>query len=179
MKITISQALRRISKLKGALAEALARAANGVNYHEAALPAYKFGDSIGEADRIREELVQLGSAMRITNAATKITFNDKVFTLTEATVRLQEAKSRITWLKGLNVNQQAEVISMETVYDVTTRQHVQVAKKIKCDLPEAERNKLVKTEQEAFDALNDVVETTNHSTTFDDNSGTPFAGGRI
>ena len=163
-EITISQCLRRVSKLKGDLKELLARAAAGVSHTEDAPPAFGFAESLEQAEKVREELIALETALRITNAVTKIKHNGRELTLAEATVLLQESKGRVAWYKGLRVLAQARVTTATTDYDDEGKR-IKTQVVTVCALPEAERARQVRDEQEAFDRLNDVVENTNHRTT--------------
>lgn len=162
MDMTISQALRKISKLKGTLKEQLDRAMSSVLYEEA--PAFSFTNSWEQAEAARTELVKLETALRVTNAVTKFDFRGRAVTLSEATCMLQEAKGKIAWLRTLPSQAQAErnVPSME--WDDSASKTIKTTKKITCDLPEAKRADWVKHEQDLFDALNDAVEAVNHRT---------------
>jgi hypothetical protein len=167
MDLTISQALRKIAKLKGALKEHLERAEASINFTEAEPPAFEFADSMGNADKVRAELITLESSLRHTNALTTFSHGGVTMTLSEATCRLQEHKSRIAWLQRLPSMPQ----------ESTSRDHIEyryiegrgqvagnVPKITRCALPQAKRAALVATEQEQFDSLNDAVENLNHRT---------------
>ena len=163
--MTISQALRKISKLKGALKEQLARAARSVVYTGDNVPAFSFASSSDLAEALREELILLETHLRVTNAMTAIECHGKPMTLAEATCRLQESRGKIAWLKGLDTQAQSE--RTETTYEehYRTEGRTAVIKTTKCDLPEARRAAWIQREQDFFDALNDVVEAVNHRTT--------------
>ena len=166
MDMTISQALRKISKLKGALKEQLENAQNAVVYLADNVPAFSFAGSWELAESARAELITLETSLRVTNAVTKIDFRGKPMTLTEATCRLQELRGKISWLKALPAQAQAERTEKQyarTSYN--TAEVVEIVKTTKCDLTIAKRAEWVKTEQDTFDALNDAVEAVNHRTT--------------
>mgnify|MGYP001558947994 FL=1 len=164
-KMNISQALRRQKKLKGDLKELLSRAAVSVTYDEKQPPAFSFATSLEQADATREELIHIESALRVTNARTKIEWESRSITLSEAVTRLQEMKSRISWLKEiLSVEAQTMTEKTSVEWDDLGEKRAKVQKKIKCDLPETKRVELIEKEQTAFDALNDAVETINHQT---------------
>ena len=117
MDMTISQALRAIAKLKGAYKESLERAAAGVTFDMRSKPAYDFSATLEEANKKRDELIQLEAALRVTNATTSFDYKGCNVTLTEATILLQEHKARIAWLRTLSVQPHADV-TVETVdYD--------------------------------------------------------------
>ena len=161
--MTISQCLRRVSKLKGELKELMGRASLGVQYSEDAPPAFAFWESLAQADGVRAELVGLESALRVTNANTKITFKGQEVTLSEATIILQETKGRVAWLNSLAVKAQAKTTSSHVTYD-EMGERVKVQMTTICMLPEAERARMVRDEQNSFDELNDLVENVNHRT---------------
>lgn len=161
--MTISQALRRIAKLKGAFKERLERAAASNCFFDDAPPAWSFAATLEEADIGREELIRLESMLRITNASTLIEWAGRKITLSEATCRLQEMKSRIVWLKALTVHPQTKGQQVSVVRAVDGN-YLNQARITTCVLAEENRAKAVAAEQEAFDALNDLVETANHRT---------------
>jgi len=164
--MTISQALRKISKLKGTLKEQLERAQNAVVYLADNAPAFSFTSSWEQAEAARDALIALETALRVTNAVTKFDFKGKPMTLSEATCRLQEIKGTISWVKGLRTQAQAERSETEYVsIGYNSDKAIEKTKITKCDLPEAKRAEWVKREQDQFDALNDAVEAVNHRTT--------------
>lgn len=162
MDMTISQALRKISKLKGTLKEQLDRASSSVLFEET--PAFPFMGSWEQAEAARAELIKLETALRITNAMTKFDFKGRPITLAEATCMLQEIKGKIAWLRLLPSQAQAERSVVNIEWDDTVTKQVKVMKKFTCELPEAKRADWVKREQDLFDALNDAVEAVNHRT---------------
>jgi len=163
--MTISQALRRIAKLKGSFKELQARASGSVLYSAENPPAFTFEETVSQLDKVREELTLLETALRVTNAQTSFDFRGKSMTLAEATCRLQEMRGKIAWLKSLST--QAKATRTEVSYDENyhTGQKTEIKKVTVCALPEAQKVLLVTEEQEAFDTLNDVVEAVNHRTT--------------
>lgn len=162
--MTISQALRRISKLKGQLKTQLDRAQAAVTHREDAPPAFSFGDSLEQADSLTEELVKLETALRVTNAISQVV--GVPMTLAEAICRLSEYKARIAWLKELSVRAQADTKDQAGFIRATDGSGVvqAVTVGVKCHMPEATRAAAMEKAQAAFDALNDAVETTNHRT---------------
>lgn len=162
--MTISQALRRIAKLKGTFKEQTDRAATSVNYEVNNMPAFTFGSSMEQADAACKELIAVETALRIANARTKVDFRGRSMTLAEATCVLRETKSRIAWLRALAVLPQAEVSRTKVEWDEACSKQVNVKYLLKSELPEVKRAERVQEAQETFDALNDLVETTNHHT---------------
>lgn len=162
--MTISQALRKISKLKGVLKEQLDRAERAVTYVSTDAPAFMFTESWEAAEAARAELIALETALRVTNAGTTFDFQGKGITLSEATCRLQECKGKITWLKALRSRAQASRTEVEHVAVLYSDKLVEKSVTTVCALPEGKRAEWVKAEQDFFDALNDAVEAVNHRT---------------
>jgi len=162
-EMTISQALRRIKKLKGQLAENLIRSQAGVSYRVGAPPAFAFTASVQKADAIRQELVQLESRLAVTNATARIDFHGDCPTIAFAIRQLQELKSQIAWYRALPVRAHEETSEETWDYDEGGK-HVRTQVPWKCDLPEEKRATVVDDLQDQFDRLNDAVERANHAT---------------
>jgi len=162
MALTISQALRRIKKLKGQLGEHQARAQASVTHLVEHVPAFIFSTQIEKMDVVRTELLDLETAVARANAATVLEWDGKKIALALATRTLAELKSQIAWFKALSVKAQAE--TSEEDYDYTAGGNVKVTKKFICHLPELKKAEKVTELQDRFDKLNDLVETTNHRT---------------
>lgn len=165
MPMTISQALRRISKLKHEAKEQFDRAASAVLHDASAPPAFTFTSSHELANSTIEELIKLETQLRVTNATTAFEWSGRKLTLAEATCRLQEMRGKIAWLKALPTQTQAERVEEFTsraLYDQTL---TTTKKTTLCALPEAKRAEWIKKTQDEFDTLNDAVESVNHRTT--------------
>lgn len=162
--MTLSQALRKIAKLKGELNTHLARAAQGTTYITKEAPAFGFHQSLEKANLVRDELIATETALRIANANTKVQWGARAVTLTEATCLLREYKAHISWLNALPVKarEKSELEGME--WDQVAEKHIRTKREVTCELPEAKRAEWVEREQKNFDALNDLVEATNHKT---------------
>ena len=163
MALTISQALRRIKKLKGELAVHLTRAASSNTFKAGEDPAFRFGPMMELAHTAREELIRLETQVACTNAQTMIG-KDSPITLTEATKRLRELKSQLSWYESLNCREQTETTSKEVDYDHDGPGRHYVTTVWLCDMPVAKKATRVTELQESFDRLNDAVETANHRT---------------
>lgn len=160
--LTLSQALRSIARLKGKLAEYRLRAQLAVTYRSEAKPAYVFQEMCDKARETLAELIALETRVAITNATTGCVIGGER-TLAEAIRTLQEWKGEIAWLKTLAVRDDVITADSMTEYgDDGNRKSVKIS--YTCDLPVAKRNQQIEKIQEAFDALNDLVEKTNHST---------------
>jgi len=166
MALTISQALRRIKKLKGELAVHLQRAANANTFKAGEEPAFRFGPMLELAESVRSDLIRLETDVARTNAQTGITYGGMQgsCTLTEATKRLRELKSQLAWYEGLNCREHNETTSKEVDYDHDGPGRHYVTTMWRCDMPVAQKAARVTHLQEEFDRLNDAVETANHRT---------------
>jgi hypothetical protein len=163
--MTISQLLRKISKLKGEVQEQRARAQAATVYKEKEPPAFSFEDSMCGADRAVEDLVTFEAALRRANSLTTVSLaGGKTITLSEATCRLQELKGRIAWLKTLPSQAQNKRFVDSVEYDTLAEKPHKVTTTYVCPFPEAMRSSAIRSAQEAFDSLNDLVETANHQT---------------
>jgi hypothetical protein len=98
-KITIAQALRRIKKLKGQIAEHTQRAQASVSYEKDKVPAFSFGEEMLLMKAAQLELVDLQSRVAVANAKATILDGEDVITHAEAIRRLQEIKGEIAFLK--------------------------------------------------------------------------------
>jgi hypothetical protein len=161
-ELTISQALRAIARLKGNLTKYKERAFEGVTYRLDAVPAYRFSDMMEKIDTARGDLVLLEARVAITNATTKIAFDGKQLTLTQALKQLQEFKDELAWLATLPVRPGETTKSYENVHRAGGYETVAVD--YKCDFPEARRSDRIDVVQAKFDALNDALERKNHET---------------
>jgi hypothetical protein len=164
MSMTISQALRRVKKLKGELETQLSHASTGVTFKVGKEPAFRFAPSLEKARALREELIKLETRVALTNARTTIHAPTGDMTLAEATKRLRELKSEIAWVKAINAREHAATSETERAYDYETEKHVSTTVSWACDLPVAKKEELTSSLQDSFDRLNDAVETANHRT---------------
>ena len=162
--MTISQLLRKIKKVKGEIQENRARCQAAVVYDEKEPPAFDFKASKEAADKAIAELISLETALRQANAKTNIKTPRGDISLAQATIILAELKSHIAWLRTLS-SQNHEKKSVESVeYDSVSRQPYKATHVYFCPFTEAQRAAELKTSQEEFDLLNDIVESANHRT---------------
>lgn len=162
-EMTISQALRRIKKLKGQLADHLTRAQAGVAFRVDSPPAFAFAASVEKANAVRDELLGLESRLAVTNANTSFDFDGRSVSLTASINLLQELKSQIAWYKALPVRAHEDMNEESWSYNDEGK-HVRTQVAWKCSLPEEKRAEVVERLQDRFDRLNDAVERTNHAT---------------
>jgi|SRR5208337_4548956 len=160
--LTISQALRRIKKLKGQIGEHRQRAQNSVTHLADQQPAYLFTTCREQAAVALEEMLKLQTAIAQANAKTIIDWDSKNIPLALAVRTLRELAAEIDWVKKLPVKAQDKTVETEREHD--GEKWVNIAKQFTCHLPEAKRADMAAELQDRFDKLNDIVETTNHKT---------------
>lgn len=163
-KLTIAQALRKIKKLKGQIAEHEQRAKAGVSYDVTKVPAFRFSESVKQMFSTQDEVVALESRVAVANAGNYIHDGDQRVSLAQAVRILQELKGRIAFLKGLNLRN-------ETVKDRSSEWDEDQCKTVTrvtettftSDLSEKDRDQQVKALQDRFEVLNNAVEDANHT----------------
>lgn len=161
--LTIAQALRRVKKLKGLIAEHQIRAKQGVSYVSDKVPAFRFAEEVAAIARATEELVGLESRIAVANA-TAIVCDDGVnLSLAKAIRILQETKGMITFYQGLCLREGTEK-NRESDWDDNENKSITRITEIVyiSDLSEQERDRKVKLLQNRFEALNNLVEDANH-----------------
>jgi hypothetical protein len=163
MSKTISQALRRVKKLKGELASHLDRARVAVTHRAEQVPAFAFSNCIELAAKARGEMLHLQTDIAVANSKNTVDWEGKPMSLALAARTLAELRGEIAWVKALPVKAQGSTTESEQEY--VGGQYVTVTKTFTCHLPEADQAALVERLQGKFDALNDLVETANHKTT--------------
>jgi hypothetical protein len=166
MEMSISQAIRKVKDLKGRIAKHQQNAVGAVSYAVKEPPAYAFRAELEMVDTLGKELVRIQTAIAVANATTQVEWQGQKVRLAWAVRRLEEIKGRIAWYAGLHVHAQAEsTVESWDYQDVGDKvERVKTEKKMKCDLPQVERDKVAAGLQDEFNKLNDVVETINHRT---------------
>jgi len=162
-KVTIAQALRRIKKLKGQIAEHTQRAQQSVSYDQSKKPAFRFSEEVAAIKSAQTELVDLQSRVAVANAKATVADGNDTITHAEAIRRLQEIKGEIAFLKGLNLRNEV-VKDRQQEWDDTEMKHlVRVVETTwVSDLSEKERDTQVTALQDRFETLNNTVEDRNH-----------------
>ncbi len=165
-ELTISQAIRKVNDIKGRLAKNQANASSSVLYLIKDPPAYSFKTELESAENHGRELLRLQTAIAVANAKTHVEFDGKKVLLAYAVRRLEEIKGQIKWYGELVVSNQAKKVDETMDYAEVNgiMQRVKVEREWKCELPEADRAKIVQKLQDEFNRLNDQVETVNHRT---------------
>jgi hypothetical protein len=162
--LSISQALRYASKLKGKIADARTRAASSITHKAGEETAFDFKAMLDSADTLSDELAALQGRIAVANATNSVIFEGNQISLSHAVRVLQELKGRIAWVKGLTVLQVESVEQSDVDWDDVAAKSVRKSWRMICRLPEAARAALVDQLQEKFDRLNGAVESINQVT---------------
>lgn len=165
-KLTIAQALRKIKRLKGQIAESEQRAKVGVSYESDKVPAFRYQDTVDNMFLLQDEVVALESRVAVANATHTVVVGESAAPFPLATVirTLQEIKGRIAFLKGLHLRtetvkdrtQEWDDAEMKHIMRVTETTYVS-------DLSEQARDTQIKKLQDRFEKLNNAVEDANHT----------------
>lgn len=165
-KLTIAQALRRIKKLKGQIAENEQRAKSGVSYDATKVPAFRFKESFDKMIAAQDEAIALEAKVAIANATAVVQDGQQVIPVATAVRTLQELKGRIAFLKGLHLRNEV-VKDRQNEWDDTEMKHISRVTETTfvSDLTEQDRDSQIKTLQDRFEVLNNSVEDANHTVT--------------
>lgn len=164
--MTISQALREVSDLKGKIKDWDERLQDAVFAFNDAPAAFDLRQVRENRNQLVERMVALSTAIAAANAATTIEWQDKRIPLALAVRTLNELKGLIAKVKALSVRNQDKGADVEKDYDYEDGKRVQTKteKPWTCMLPTAKKAQLADELQDRFNKLNDVVETTNGKT---------------
>lgn len=162
--LTISQALRRVKKLKGLISEHQQRAQQGVSYTSTKVPAFRFADEVAALKVAQSEMVDLEARVAVANAASTIQDGQESVTLAKSIRLLQELKGEIAFLKGLFLRDET-VPTREMVWNEEKQLNVTMITQLVfvSDLSEKDRDQQVKDLQDRFEALNNLIENANHT----------------
>ena len=166
--MTIAQALRRVKKLKGLIAEHQERAIMGVCYESTKIPAFRFNDEVAAMGSAVAEMVELESRIAIANATATVQENADCapISLAMAIRVLQEIKGRIKFWQSLHVRTGVEK-NRESDWD--DNQEKSITRMVEVtwvsDVTEQEIDQKIKALQNRFEALNNLVEDANHQVT--------------
>lgn len=164
--MNISEALRKIKKLKGDIAQEQSRVKSSVSWIKGkTLPVYNFKESMDKLQVLSVELVSLESKVAEKNAVTKVTVGGKEMSLCEAIRTLQEVKSSIALYRELVIDNSVSE-QREYVYDEEKDKNVTVKVKIEHEsaITERERDTALESLKERFDIINSAIENANHKT---------------
>jgi hypothetical protein len=162
--MTIAQALRRIKKIKGLIAENEARAKASVSYDLTKVPEFRYNESFSNMTSLQLEMVELESKVAVANAKALVKHGESEFLLTKAVRLLQELKGQIAFLKGLQLRSET-VKNREQDWDDNESKHITRVSETTfvSDLSEKDRDRQVKELQNVFEVLNNSVEDMNHT----------------
>lgn len=162
-KVTIAQALRRIKKLKGQIAEHTQRATQSVSYEKDKVPAFRFLEEMSARANATKELLDLQSRVAVANAKATVQDGTETITHAEAVRRLQEIKGEIAFLKTLHIRNEVVKNRQQEWDDTEMKNIVRVTEEIwVSDLTEKDRDVQIKILQDRFEVLNNAVEDHNH-----------------
>jgi hypothetical protein len=161
-EMTVTQAIKRMSKLKGQLSDLRERAKENLVHLAEDTPAYTFAECLAEASKVRDELLKLKTAVAMSNAKLTIEWEGAKHPLPWAIALLREWKGELEFLKSLPVRAQAETTERNKEFDGD--KYVPVVTKHKCHLPTKERDMLRSVLQDRYDDLNDRVNALNGRT---------------
>jgi hypothetical protein len=162
-KMTIAQALRRIKKLKGEIAEHETHIRSGVSYVKEKVPAFRFAEERDLWVSAKAEMLTLQARVAIANALNKIEYDGVEMPLAYAIRTLEELKGELSLLKGLvlrseTLKEREQEWNDEKCTTITRINEVTWV----CDLTEQDRAQEVKKIQSRHEDLNNVVEDANH-----------------
>lgn len=163
-KMTIAQALRRIKKLKGQIAENEQRAKLGVSYDVSKVPAFRFQEAVDKMFATQNEMVALEARVAVANATAMVADGNQTISMALAIRTLQELKGRIAFLKGLHIRNET-VKDRQTEWDDAESKHIYRTTEtvFLSDLTEQSRDAQIQELQDRFEALNNAVEDANHA----------------
>lgn len=166
--MTIAQALRRVKKLKGLIGEHQGRAIMGVSYDNAKVPAFRFKDEVTAMENAVAEMVELESRIAVANATATVqeSADSAPIKLAMAIRVLQEIKGQIKFYQNLHVRAGVEK-NRESDWDDNQEKSITRVVEVTwvSDITELEIDQKVKSLQNRFEALNNLVEDANHQVT--------------
>lgn len=184
MQVTISEAIRRVHKLKNEIATLRTRVDDSVTYMEKDPPAFAFEESMKALIKAQADLVFLTTAIAESNAKNTVSIagtngGSAQVSVAGALRMLSELKSEIAWVKNLGHRstrlRETETVSFteseeqETVEFLGRATHrpkrVRVVTKTICNLTTVEHAERLKALQDTFDTINNIVESSNHLNT--------------
>jgi hypothetical protein len=167
-RMTVSQGLRAVADLKGRIKKHKEHAQGAVTWDAENIPAFMFSTELEGAEKARDEMLRLQTAIAVANATTEIEWQGKKVLVAWAVRQLEEIKGQLKWLDELEplALDQPEVTTNVTQERYADGRYVSVnviSKRV-CALPKAKRFAAHQAMQEEFNRLNDVVEASNHQT---------------
>jgi len=189
-KMTVSQALRRISRIKGELQTWQTRLAASVVYEKGKEPAFSYTQCLSKVTPLREELVDLAARIAEANGKAHVTYNGKKMTLARCLRVLAELKGACASNKALLdtattddearygqngirakriTNLERETTKIQMVADDKGRkrpERVPATEKysVVSEVTINDATEALEKAQSAFDQLNALLEAANHTT---------------
>lgn len=173
---TIAQGLRRIKRLKGEHAVFTQRAQQSTQWVDDKKPTFEFNQMVENREKTTEELIRLKAAIARANAITTVEFEDKTWTIQELVFLMAELKDQVTFYNGLHLRQEREDVEKvqrweyndgEEYFSVDAKDKRKLVKEEivhHSALSERERVEKVDELRRCIDALNDLLESRNHTT---------------
>lgn len=162
-EMTVAQALRRVKKLKGLVAEHTARARSGVSYVATEVPAFRFAEEVTALVAATQEMIDLESRIAVANSTATVKDGAQEVSLAKAIRTLQELKGLIDFYKGLSLSSGVEKVRTSDWDDDLGKTISRVEEITRVtDLSEKDRDQVVKAMQDRFEILNNEVEDANH-----------------
>lgn len=167
-RLTLSQALRRVSALKGLVATLTERASANVLWEGDSQPVFDFVEVLALREAAVLELIELKAAIARVNAVTTAEFEGHSWTLQQLVFYQAELKGLLAFYSGLRVcKHQGEVVVRRGgyAYDEDGERRV-VRDEIAQHSAITERSRVEKTDElrRQIGELNGLLEARNHTT---------------
>lgn len=165
MTQTIDQTLKYAAQLKKKIADARKRAESSLVYKQGETPPFSFSEMMAKEAAISNELAKIQGKLAVANATNTIEYKNDNISLSHAIRLLQELKGRIAWINGLGSLANEQTYSTEAIWDDQKSDYLRKQVVTICNLPEADRAKLVDSLQDEFNLLNGLVDSANKTIT--------------
>jgi hypothetical protein len=163
MGLTLNAALRRASTLKGEVKMLSERLGGTVSFPVADPPAYSFEETLNKLADTSGELMELQAGIQTANASLMIDWQGKSVSGTWAIRRLQELKSLITIMRGLDCRPRKDFTSTDSQWCNKSDEYIRVPVDNHCSFTTRQRDEAVSRMQGEFDELNALLESANHT----------------
>lgn len=166
--VTVAAAIRRIKKLKGELGVLDARLKSAVVYVEGKEPPFLFGETMMRREEKLSQLLQLQTALSISNAATSFSYRGGAVSVAWAIRKTQEIKALASLYAELPVRDRRRDVETkrETVWDDVTDKHVREAVETVyvSAITKVDQAAAIESLTAEFEELNTALEACNHDT---------------
>jgi hypothetical protein len=163
--MNISEALRKIKKIKGELAIHQARLTSSVSWTDSNKPTYSYEDTFNSIKSLSEELVELESKVAEKNATIKVMLKDKQVSLCNLIKRAQEVKSRITLISSLVIRNEI-LVTKDRFYSNEEDKYIteKIVVQYQSAITEVQKDRIIQELKDEFELLNTMLEDANHKT---------------